>query len=230
MIPGIHVAIDAEGVAVTAAAPLVAVSSALVGGGHAVVDAIFNVHVPKGFQCADSAAVLEAFARRRGVGRYVGLLTAAVTERAEQATARHGSITALAIATVGLSNRITAAASPPARASVGSADATVSSADATAGTINTIVIVDGDAEPAALVNAAMTVTEVKTLALIEAGVKGAEGRFATGTSTDAVVVAVTGRGARERFGGPISDLGWVVAQAARAALDRGVARWMAEHG
>jgi len=216
LIEGIHLHIDAEGVAVTAAAPLVAVSSALVGGGQAVVDAILNLHVPKGFQCADSTAVLADFARRRGLPpRYVGLLTAAATEKADVATAHHGALTALAIATVGLSNRITAGASPPAHVS--------------AGTINTIVVVDGDAETTALVNAAMTVTEVKTLALIEAGVKGADGRFATGTSTDAVVVAVTGRGRRQRFGGPISDLGWVVGQAASAALRRGVARWLAEH-
>ena len=74
----------------------------------------------------------------------------------------------------------------------------------------------------------MTVTEVKTLALIEAGVKGADGRPATGTSTDAVVVAVTRRGRHEQFGGPVSDLGWVVAQAAGVALRRGIERWLAE--
>jgi adenosylcobinamide amidohydrolase len=60
-------------------------------------------------------------------------------------------------------------------------------------------------------------------------VKGAHGHLATGTSTDAVVVATTGRGRRERFGGPISDLGWIVAQAAGAALRRGIGRWLAEH-
>ena len=36
----------------------------------------------------------------------------------------------------------------------------------------------------------------------------------TGTSTDAVVVAATGTGPRARFGGPASELGWVVARAA----------------
>jgi adenosylcobinamide amidohydrolase len=216
LIDGIQVEVDAEGVAVFAATPLSALSSALVGGGHAVVDAILNVHVPKGFQCVDSTAVLADVARRRGIhGRYVGLLTAALTEKAEVATARHGALTVLAIATIGLSNRITAGASPPAHRGPG--------------TINTIVVVDGDAEPSALVNAAMTVTEVKALALIDAGVKGADGRFATGTSTDAVVIAATGRGRPERFGGPISDLGWVVGQAAGTALRRGVARWIAEH-
>lgn len=216
MIQGVEVIIDAEGVAVKAATPLATASSALVGGGLAVVDAILNVHVPKGFACADSTAALAAFARRHGVtGPYVGMLTAAWTEKAETATARRGALTALAIATVGLSNAITAGVSPPA-------------AEALASTINTLVIVDGGADPAALVNALMTVTEVKTLALIEAGVKGADGHPATGTSTDAVVIAATHRGARQRFGGPISDLGWVVAQASGVALRRGIARWVTE--
>ena len=54
-------------------------------------------------------------------------------------------------------------------------------------------------------------------------------KVASGTSTDAVVVAVTGRGAAHRFGGPISDLGWVVARATRSALEPGIRRWMDEH-
>ena len=213
---GIEVSIDVDGVAVKSATPLATASSALVGGGLAVVDAILNVHVPKGFACVDATSALTAFARRHVVtGPYVGMLTAAWTEKAETATAHHGSLTALAIATVGLSNAITAGVSPPAPR-------------VTASTINTIVVVDGGGDPAALLNACMTVTEVKTLALIEAGVKGADGHPATGTSTDAVVVAATHRGVRQQFGGPISDLGWVVAQAASAALRRGIARWVAE--
>jgi adenosylcobinamide kinase/adenosylcobinamide-phosphate guanylyltransferase len=215
-IPGVAIVADAAGVAVKAATPLTVASSALVGGGVASVRAILNVRVPKGFQCVDSAAALAAFAARHDVREpYVGLLTAARAE-AEQAAAARGALRALAVVTVGLSNAVTAGVSPAAGA-------------ATPSTINTIVIVDGDAEPAALVNAVMTVTEVKTLALIEAGVKGANGHPATGTSTDAVAVAVTGHGPRARFGGPISDLGWVVGQAAGAALRRGIARWLAEH-
>jgi adenosylcobinamide hydrolase len=216
MIDGITLTIDAVGVAVRAATPLVAVSSAVVGGGVSSAEAILNVHVSKHGSLDAVRASLEAFAERHGVtGPYVGLLTGAATEKAELHTAQHGALTVLAVVTVGLSNRITAGVSPPMAA-------------APAATINTIVVVDGDAEPAALVNALMTVTEVKTLALIEAGVKTVDGRFATGTSTDAVVVAATGRGARERFGGPISPLGWVIAQAVGPALRRGIARWLAE--
>ena len=114
-----------------------------------------------------------------------------------------------------MSNRITAGVASTARREPG--------------TINTIVIVDADAAHAALVNAAMTVTEVKTLTLVEAGVKGTAGHHATGTSTDAVVVAATRRGSHHRFGGPASELGWTVAQAVGVAFRRGVARWLEEH-
>ena len=216
MIDGITLEAGAEGVAVLAARRLIAVSSALVGGGVTAADAILNVHVPKGATVAEGEAALLAFARRAGVGpAYIGLLTSAATEKAEAATAAHGPLTALAVATVGLSNRITAGASPASPA-------------ASHATINVIVVVDGAAEPAALVNAVMTVTEVKTLALIEAGVQAQAGRPATGTSTDAVVIAVTGSGRRERFGGPVSEFGWVIARAADTALRRGIARWVAE--
>jgi adenosylcobinamide amidohydrolase len=124
-------------------------------------------------------------------------------------------LTALAVVTVGLSNRIEAGQTP-----VG---VWVPS------TVNAIVVVDGAAESAALVNAVMTVTEVKTSLLTSADLRCDDGRAASGTSTDAVVVAATGRGYPCRFGGPISDFGWVVARAAREALDVGIKRWMAEH-
>jgi iron complex transport system ATP-binding protein len=96
-------------------------------------------------------------------------------------------------------------------------------------TINTIVLVDGDPEPAAMVNAAMTVTEVKTLALLEAGVRDEAGYLVSGTSTDAVVIAATGRGPRARFGGPASELGATVARAAREALGCGIRAWQERH-
>ena len=93
------------------------------------------------------------------------------------------------------------------------------------GTINTIVVVDANPDPPALVNAVMTATEVKTLALHEAGLRDAEGRPATGTSTDAVVIAATGRGGDIRFGGPASELGWSIAQAVYKALTAGIRSW-----
>ena len=156
--------------------------------------------------------MLEAYARDRGLeAPWVGLLTGARTQDATMGEETAEGFRALAIAPVGLSNRMAAGRAPIARW--------------TASTINTMVLVEGDPEPAALVNLALTVTEVKVLALIDAGIVDAAGSPVSGTSTDAVIVAATGRGPKARFGGPVSALGWTVARAARRALDDGIRRW-----
>jgi adenosylcobinamide hydrolase len=212
-IEGVEVEIDREAVVVTADRPLTVLSSAVVGGGLRLARAIVNLHVSKHGSWGDAEVRLDAFAARRALpAPRVGLLTAAWTERAEMAAAGARGIQALATATVGLGNPIAAgwSAAAPARPD----------------TINTIVVVDAAVEPAALVNLALTVTEVKTLVLAAAGVRCDDGRGASGTSTDAVVVAATGRGPTARFGGPVSDAGWVVGQAARTALTAGVRRWL----
>ncbi|MGH7392680.1 MAG: adenosylcobinamide amidohydrolase, partial [Candidatus Rokuibacteriota bacterium] len=95
-------------------------------------------------------------------------------------------------------------------------------------TFNTILVVDAAPEPAALVTLVMTVTEVKALTLAAAGVRVVDGGPASGTSTDAVVVAATGRGRRCRFGGPASELGSLAARAVGTALGSGVRRWLEE--
>jgi iron complex transport system ATP-binding protein len=142
-------------------------------------------------------------------------MTAAWTAQAQVAGERAGDLDALVVVTVGLSNLIAAGWSAAAATPVG--------------TINTIVVLDANPEPAALVNLALTVTETKSLILCEAGLRCGDGRSVSGTSTDAVVVAATGRGRPVRFGGPVSEAGWVVARAARSALGEGVRRWIEQH-
>jgi adenosylcobinamide amidohydrolase len=212
MIEGIAVWIGQEAVVVAAAQPLRVLSSAVLNGGFASARAVINLHVDKNDRCEDPPAMLAAYARRAGVPEpFVGLLTGARTEAATTGEEGGAGLPALAIATIGLSNAVAAG-----RTFV---------SGWTHGTINTVVVVDADPEPSALVNAVMTVTEVKTLLLHEAGVRDSAGGPASGTSTDAVVIAATGRGARARFGGPTSELGWSVAQAARRALDAGIRGW-----
>jgi iron complex transport system ATP-binding protein len=216
MIQGVAITVDREGVAVRADEPLTVLSSAVVGGGFGMVRVIMNVHVPRSFRCEDSETVLAEYARRRGLAPpWVGLLTAAWTEKAELASETCGSLTAVVIATVGLSNVVGAGRGLP-----------IAWAPST---INTIVVVDAAPEPAALVNLVATMTEAKTLALAEAGVRAADGGLASGTSTDAVVIAATGRGPGARFGGPLSELGVLVARVAKRSLEAGIRRWVDEH-
>lgn len=216
MIDGVVVRIDPEAVVITAATPLSALSSAVWGGGLASARAIVNLHVAKDDPCSDPPAMLAAYARGAGVPEpYVGLLTGARTDGATVGEERTGGIAALAVATVGLSNRMAAGREPVRRWMPG--------------TINTIVVVDANPESAALVNAVITVTEVKALLLHDAGFRDAAGGAVSGTSTDAVVIAATGRGGRPRFGGPASELGWSIAQAVRAALEPGIRAWRERH-
>jgi len=215
-IAGVHVDIGHEAVVVRADEPLTTASSAVVGGGLGRASAIVNLHVPKNFRGEHADRVLEAFVARRSIpAPWVGLLTGAWTEKAEVATETIDGITAVAIITVGLSN--------PAGAGRTAVAAWLPS------TINTILVVDAAATPAALVNLVMTVTEAKVMVVAEAGVRTLDGDPASGTSTDAIVIAATARGRRCEFGGPVSDLGWAAARAARAALSQGVDRWMREH-
>jgi len=216
MIAGVSVEVGSEAVVVTSGEPLRVLSSAVHHGGFVEARAIVNLHVHKNDPCADPSGMIGAFARRAGVpAPWVGLLTGAYTERAMQAEEAAAGFHALAVVTVGLSNLVAAGTSPVAAR--------------VASTINTIVVVDADPEPAALVNAVITATEVKGLALREAGLLAAGGLAASGTSTDAVVIAATGRGPRARFGGPASPMGWAVARAVRAALDRASAEWQERH-
>jgi iron complex transport system ATP-binding protein len=216
LIDGVELTVSAEAVVVTADRLLTVISSAAAGGGMARARAIVNLRVDKNMPWQDADLTVESFVRRHAIARpVVGLLTAAATEKAQTVEESAAGVSALVVATVGLSNAIAAGESVRAAASPS--------------TINIIVILDADPEPAALVNVVMTVTEVKTAVLAAAGVRCAGGAPASGTSTDSVAVAATGRGERCRFGGPVSDLGWVAARAARGALAAGVRRWMETH-
>ncbi len=69
-----------------------------------------------------------------------------------------------------------------------------------------------------MVNAVIITTEVKTHLLLERGVRIPGGHVATGTSTDAVVVACTGRGDSLPYAGPATRVGWLIGQSVRQAL------------
>lgn len=216
MIDGLEVVVDAAAVVLTSASPLRVVSSAAVGGGMGEARAIVNLHVPKNYPCTDPGADVARFCRERGIpAPWVGLLTSAWTDKAEFSVEAANGIAVLAVVTVGLGNPVTAGVSPVALG--------------LPSTINTIVVIDGDPAAGALVNAVITATEAKILALAESGVRSPEGGPASGTSTDAVVIAATGRGRSCRFGGPASELGWAVARAVRSAVAQGISRWRAEN-
>ena len=206
-IPGITVTIAETAVRVASEPTLTVLSSAMIGGGLTAAHDIVNMHVDD--VAADSRPDddLRMFASDLGItAPFVGLMTAAKTQNARLVEASRDGLTVASVVSVGLSNRSCAGATPP--------------APAVPGTINALVLVDAALTPAALVNAVITTTEAKTMALAAWNVRTTDGLPASGTSTDAVVVACTGRGQPLHYAGPATTVGWLIARTVREAIER----------
>jgi adenosylcobinamide hydrolase len=217
-LPGITVTIGPRAVRVSSREPLTVLSSAVVGGGQATARDIINVHVDDGYDGERPGEDIAATAAELNVLEpFVGLMTAAWTEYARCSVERLGDLAVAAVVSVGLSNTAAAGVTPPIGLEAGGGTLDRSPRP---GTINVVLVVDGALTPAAMVNAVITATEAKTMTLAAWDVKTPEGETASGTSTDTVVVACTGRGEQLCYAGPATQVGWLAARAVRAAMHR----------
>ncbi len=187
------------------AEPVLAISSAVLGGGIGPCEWVLNASVPMSYDRDDPAVHLAEIAAALGLsGPGVGLLTG--VDVADVVTGSEGGVRLWA--TVGLGAPIQAAAA--------SSAGTGGGVEPHAGTVNVVVWVPRRLSPGALVNVVATVTEAKTQAIRDLGLA------ATGTATDAVCVLCPAGGPEEPYGGPRSRWGERVARAAhRAVLDGG---------
>lgn len=176
------------------ARPLTVLASTVTGGGIGRRSALLSLRVPRNFDCGNPAALVRAAARRLGLGGVTGFLTALDLRRAAVLEDARSGV--LVVVTAGAGNATT-----PGRSAI---------ASATPGTINVMALIDARLPIAALVTTAAVITEAKTLALLEAGVRLADGAPATGTSTDALAVGCTGTGRYHPYAGPVTPLGSAV--------------------
>jgi len=219
-LPGITVSVGSRAVRISSEEPLAVLSSAVVGGGYGVAREILNVHVDDQYDGERPDEDLAAVAAELGAeGPFVGLMTAAWTEFARCAVETLGGLTVAAVVSVGLSNTSSAGVTPPIGLPEEGSEVRATSTPPP-GTINVVLLVDGALTPAAMVNAVITATEAKTMTLAAWDVKTPEGDDASGTSTDTVVVACTGRGEELSYAGPATPVGWLAARAVRAAMRR----------
>jgi len=179
-------------------------STAVLGGGLGRGRCVVSVKVPPGYSGRDPAADIRSAALAMGWEPDVGLMTAVDLQRVRVAAAGADGVTAIAAVTAGVARPWAAGSNRGPHPG--------------AGTINTVVVIDRGLEPAAALNLLTTVTEAKVLALLEAHVRTAGGDPASGTATDAVVVAWPFSDDRLPFGGPASAPGWAAAAAVRQAL------------
>ena len=91
------------------------------------------------------------------------------------------------------------------------------------GTINTIVLVDGNLTDSCMVNAVATATEAKASALRELDVRSRfSGEVATGTVTDSVVIACTKRGRTIKYAGSGTSIGELIGKTVKTALKKAI--------
>ena len=180
-------------------------SSSPVGGGLRHARYILNMHVDKGYNQPEPSRDLIACAYKHGIQEtFIGMMTAAYLEKARLAIEQSEGLIVCSLLTAGLSNACTAGITPP--------------APVRPGTINCVLLVDASLSQAALVNAVITATEAKCDSLRRLNKYTAEGDFATGTSTDTIVVATTGEGNPLPYAGPATLVGWLIARAVRRSL------------
>ncbi len=170
------------------------VSSAPWHGGYRRARRVVNLQVPLDFDC-DVARYFRGLPAPYRRADCVGLLTAVDVRTA--AVERGPGVTVVATAGITNSSRV--------------------------GTINTIVVLRGRPSVAAMVEAVKVVTEAKCAVLRDLDVR-AGARPATGTSTDAVVVAAEDRGESFDYCGPAMPIGRAMGHAVARAIRVGLRR------
>jgi adenosylcobinamide amidohydrolase len=206
-IKGISISRTDSAIHVESAAPLVTLSSAIVGGGYGRTRHILNVHVDKDFNSNNPRAWLRSNARERNIDEpFIGLLTAVKLRKARIVFLERDGLWAASIITAGTGNATAAGISLP--------------FPQQPGTINIILLLGARLTRPAMLNAVITATEVKTATLREKNILTPEGNTATGTSTDTVTVACARQGISQPYAGPATTIGWLIARAVRQSLEK----------
>lgn len=191
--------------------PLRLLSSGPGGDGTTTGRHVIGLYVDKGYRCDEPERDLAALADRLGIPDgegWVGLMTGVALDRAAVVAHERDGLAVTAIATVGLGN-VAAAGRAPTGGLYGPPP----------GTINLIVLASAPLTLAGAVNAATTATEAKALALMDGGVRTPAGEPASGTTSDAIVVAAPADGAAPlRYAGTATTLGYLIGRAVREAV------------
>ena len=196
------------------------VSSAIYNGGFKKAKAILNVQAPEEFSDQELHANPQKFivdsAKKVGISEnFVGMVTAAAVDKFVLVTKKYGDLAVSVIAT---------AVDPEGNTcSHAESAGEIIKVEEMTGTINIMVIIDGNPTESCLVSTVLTATEAKTAALWELDIRSRySGDVATGTITDAIIVAKTNRGAPIVYGGPASKLGQLVGYCTRKAVKEAV--------
>jgi adenosylcobinamide hydrolase len=221
--------VDKNKLVISSERPFQVLSSAVLNGGFTKANKIISIHVPedneenvqKSTEDLDKEIhenpenlIRKALAKLDiDSDKVVGIMTNADVRNVEVSNQQYQDITLSAFVTAGVD--VSATAGEP----------TVSKQNslkiAKVGTINIILIIDGDLTESCMVDAVKTVTEAKTVALRELDIRSYfSGDLASGTVTDSVVVACTKRGKTVEYAGTGTVLGKLIGKSVKESLKK----------
>ncbi|MCX6652246.1 MAG: bifunctional adenosylcobinamide hydrolase/alpha-ribazole phosphatase CbiS [Methanomassiliicoccales archaeon] len=186
-------------------------ASTLRNGGFVEADTVLIIQVERGYDGQDPDEDMRKTCHGLGLKEdTVCFMTAADVKKVISTTEEeyHG-VKASVVATAGVVNAVMAGELVP--------DAILATLTKP-GTINIVAAVNVPLEPAGLANAIITITEAKTAAMIDCGVKG------TGTTSDAVAVACP-KGNGSHYAGTATDVGIALSRAVRKAVGQSIRKW-----
>ena len=196
------------------------VSSAIYNGGFQKVKALLNVQAPEEYSDRklhqNPQKFIAGSAKKLGLSEnFVGMVTAAAVDKFALVTKKVDDLAVNVVATA-----VDPEGNTCSHAETAGETMTV---EEMTGTINIIVAIDGNPTESCLVSTILTATEAKTAALWELNIRSRySGDVATGTITDAIIVAKTNRGAPIVYGGPASKLGQLVGYCTRKAVKEAI--------
>ncbi|WP_144549932.1 heme ABC transporter ATP-binding protein [Bacillus sp. X1(2014)] len=196
--------ISKEWIELTSSMPLRTMSSGVIGSGTGWHQTFVNRHVNKDYRCNDHRSEMALFLKSKGFepSETVGMMTAVILEDVVYKRYTDTGFSIFAVVTAGVGNAIDASKSE------------LHSFEMIPGTINTWIFVEGELTEEAFIQSIMTATEAKVKALNDLMVMDeVSGTFATGTSTDSILIAATQTGDTLEFAGTITPLGKLISKA-----------------
>ncbi|WP_347489027.1 adenosylcobinamide amidohydrolase [Desulfoscipio sp. XC116] len=220
-IPGINFYIHGNNTFLIASDnPLKVLSSAVLGADLHQARYIINHTVDKDYNGSNPERDLSKVAAGLGLGKEVlGMMTAVSITHTFLSHVNHRGLSVATFCTAGIGN--------PGVAGLPIGKVTNRQKY---GTINLILLIDGNLTASAMVNAVITATEAKTRALFKANVCLPDGELVTGTTTDALVIACTGKGQALSYAGTATDLGYYIGRTTSEAIFQGVANYISLSG
>ena len=196
--------------------PLKVLSSAVLGGNLRQARYIINHSVDKNYNGSDPEQDLKQVAESLNLEQdVVGMMTAVSVTHTVLSCGSQKELSVATLCTSGIGNP-------------GVAGVPVSKLQSKMqpGTINIILLIDGNLSDSAMVNAVITATEAKARALFKAKISLPNGEPITGTTSDAIVVSCTGRGKSLHYAGTATDLGYLIGLTVYNAVSQGVDAYM----